>query len=339
MRILLSKESKKELYKYLKNLTNSNNIKELAKKLRVSKNTLDNWFYDKKAYISENKIPKQIINKLKIIDKKPDNWGSIKGGKKTYQIILKKYGIKEIRRRQSKGGEISLLRRDQRARDSFKVDINNPLFLEFYGALLGDGWLSTLSYQYRYKKNLWWVGICGHSKLDKEYLMFLGDIINKLFIRKFTTKYKKNKDAMEIIFSYKYLILFMNKELGFPIGKKINLKIDNRIVKDWSKLKYTIRGIFDTDGCFYLDKTPVGRPYPCISISMKAPILIKQIYSSLIDMGFKVNYKKRKDKMHRITLKGRKQLNKWMEEIGSSNPKHLNKINALVAQQDSATPS
>jgi len=116
--------------------------------------------------------------------------------------------------------------------------------------------------------------------------MFLGDIINKLFIRKFTTKYKKNKDAMEIIFSYKYLILFMNKELGFPIGKKINLKIDNRIVKDWSKLKYTIRGIFDTDGCFYLDKTPVGRPYPCISISMKAPILIKQIYSSLIDMGF-----------------------------------------------------
>jgi len=90
MRILLSKESKKELYKYLKNLTNSNNIKELAKKLRVSKNTLDNWFYDKKAYISENKIPKQIINKLKIIDKKPDNWGSIKGGKKTYQIILLK---------------------------------------------------------------------------------------------------------------------------------------------------------------------------------------------------------------------------------------------------------
>lgn len=69
---------------------------------------------------------------------------------------------------------------------------------------------------------------------------------------------------------------------------------------------------------------------------MKAPILIKQLYKVLINKGFKVTYKKNKNDIDRITLKGRKQLDKWMNEIGSSNSKHLNKIKALVAQSGSA---
>ena len=59
------------------------------------------------------------------------------------------------------------------------------------------------------------------------------------------------------------------------------------------------------------------------------------MYDILIGEGFRIVYYKGKNERKdtdKITLKGKKQLYKWMDKIGSSNPKHLNKINALVAQ-------
>ncbi|MFH1307506.1 MAG: hypothetical protein ABIH72_01500 [archaeon] len=333
MRVLISKDSKLELFNFLKEKNNVFTKKELSKKLKISSSTLDKWFYNDYRYIPLNIVPEEL--KLKILDKKSDNWGKIKGGKKTYQILMKKYGINEIKKRQSKGGKNSLAIRNQKLRENLKIDINNPLFLEFYGALLGDGWLSSLSYNYKSKKNLWWVGISGHSKLDKEYLMFIKKIAEKLFNRKIIIKYKKNSQGMEILFSHKHLILFFNKELGFPVGKKFNLKINKKIPKEWDRIKYVIRGIFDTDGCLYFDKTPVGRPYPCLSIQMKAPVLIKQLYYLLTNNNFKVTYKickNSKEGQSRITLKGSKQLNKWMNEIGSSNSKHFLKYKNWLNQ-------
>lgn len=213
-----------------------------------------------------------------------------------------------------------MLKRDNQAKKDFRINIDDVLFLEFYGALLGDGWLSSLSYDYKNKKTLWWVGISGHSELDRDYLMFLKGIIKKVFYKSVIVKYKKNSKAMEILFCHKQLILFMNKELGFPIGKKIGLKIENKIAQEWNKLKYVIRGIFDTDGSLYFDKTPVGKPYPVISIHMKSPLLLNQINKQLLSQNFKVRFRK-----NELLLKGSKQLNKWMRQIGSSNNRHLSK--------------
>lgn len=233
MRVLLAKESKIRLLEYLKKVNNCNSITSLSKKLKISKD----WFYKEHRYMPENVIPKELINKLKIIDKKSDKWGQIKGGK------------------------ISLSKRNDVSEKKFRIDINNPLFLEFYGTLLGDGWLSHLLYNYKEKRSLWWVGISGHAKLDRSHLIFIKEIIIKLFDRKVTTKINEASNSMELIFCHRPLILFMNKEFKFPIGKKINLIIKEDILNNWNKIKYVIRGIFDTDGCFYLDKTPVGNDY------------------------------------------------------------------------------
>ena len=158
--------------------------------------------------------------------------------------------------------------------------------------------------------------------------MFLKDIIKRLFDKNVIIKYKKDKNGMEIIFCHKQLILFMNKKLEFPIGNKINLKIYKDFSNDWGKMTYIIRGIFDTDGNIHINNNLKKGPYPRITISMKAPILIKQIYNHLLNKNFKVAYGIDNRGLHRITLNGMKQLNNWMEKIGSSNPKHLNKIRA-----------
>lgn len=321
MRILLSKSSKFKLFSYLKEKYNAKNLKDLSQKLRISANTLNQWLYNKKRYLSSDFIPKNLD--LEIIDKKPDNWGNIKGGKRTYKVLIKKYGEEEIRKRQINGGKVSLLKRNKKERENFKVDINDPLFLKFYGALLGDGWLSYLSYNYKFKRSLWWVGISGHAQLDKQYLMFLKNIIEDLFNKKTIIKYKKNSKGMEILFCHKQLILFMNKELNFPIGKKKNLVISNKFDKSWDKMKLIIKGIFDTDGSLYFDKTPAMKPYPIISIHMKAPVLLRQIHKHLLSKDFKVRLKDNDE----LILKGSEQVNKWMKEIGSDNPKHLLKYN------------
>ena len=211
--------------------------------------------------------------------------------------------------------------------------MDDPLFLEFYGVLLGDGWIG----KYRYKNKITnLIGISGNSRLDREFLLNWKEHIKKLFQRNAFLKQKYDCNGIELNFCHKSLLDKLNKDLGFPIGKKIDLEINKDIFEmGFSKVKYIIRGIFDTDGSFYLDKTPVGKPYPCISITMKAPKLIKQMYDILIGEGFRIVYYKGKNERKdtdKITLKGKKQLYKWMDKIGSSNPKHLNKINALVAQ-------
>jgi hypothetical protein len=324
MRILLSKQSKLKLLDILKQSYKCRSLIELAQKTKISKKTLETWFYTNR-YIPHSIIPDNIIQEIEILDKQEDNWGKVMGGKKTYLTIIKKYGFNEIKRRQSLGGINSKIKVNKINEDNFYIDLKDPLFLEFYGVLLGDGWLSNYKNN---KKTYWLIGICGHSKLDRDFFFNLKKIIKELFNRNAYLKERPKYNAIELNFSHKNLLNYFKNELEFPIGKKIGLKISKKIYGlGYKKLKHVIRGIFDTDGCFYLDKTPAKKLYPCISIKMKSPTLIEQIKNILIEQGFRVIYKENCDGgQSKITLKGNKQISKWMKEIGSKNKRHLNKM-------------
>jgi len=325
MRILLSKDSKKELLNHLKTKHSVGSLLQLSKKLNISKSTLDDWFYGPKRYIPKEIISEEILNKLEVLDEKEKNWGRVKGGKRTYQIILKKYGIEEIRKRQSAGGRKSILL-NRAKEEPFILDLTNTFFLEFYGILIGDGWMGE--YYFKNKK-IRMIGISGHYSLDRNFFMYCKKNIKKLFNRNAYIQERPKTNSIELRISHRGLFKALSKEINFPIGKKgEGLQIDKKIISlGFDSLKHTVRGIFDTDGSFYLDKTSSGNPYPCISIQMRAPILIKQLYDILISQGFRVIYRENKNM---ITLKGKIQLKKWMKEIGSSNSKHLNKIRKFL---------
>lgn len=322
--------------------TNCKSMRQFALKLNLLPRTVQNWSVEK-HHLPKIQFEKiiEIEPDLKVYEKyikcfKNSNWGQQLGGKNCYKIIIQKYGYEEIERRQRNGLEKARkLIKSGMVRQSkpIIIDLTNEKFLEFYGLLLGDGWLSK-SYNKKYDKIIWTIGVSGHSENDRQYLLEkVKPMIKEMFNRKAYVKFKKDCRGMEIIFGHKNLIKFMNEQLDFPIGIKNNLTINEDISKDWNRLKFVIRGIFDTDGSIYLDKTPVGKPYPTISISMKAPILISQIRKMLLENGFKVQLRKDKDE---IKLKGYKQVNKWFNEIGSSNENHLKKyrvwLNAPVAQ-------
>jgi hypothetical protein len=332
MRILLTKKSKKKLFDYLIKSNNCKSLKELSKIIKIPFNTMQNWKYISYRYIPEKIIPSGIKKDLKILDSQEDNWGRIKGGKETYKIILEKYGKEELDRRRLnaiKKSRSTIKNIQNRKEKDFSLDINDNQFLELYGTLLGDGWLSKLKYK---DKNLYIIGISGNRSLDREYFSYIRAIFKNLLGRDVYIKNKPKTNTIEIYFNHKSFLNWMHKELNFPIGLKKDLEINEKIYSmGFDKMKFVIRGILDTDGCFYFDKTPVGNPYPCINIHMKAPKLINQIYVMLIEQGFKVHHDKTKSPSEQLILKGSIQVRKWMETIGSSNKRNLDKF-ARVAQ-------
>lgn len=327
MRLLLSKDSLQQLFSYLFNENKCKSLKSLSVKAGIKFNTLQKWKYGQR-YIPGTIIPSKLKEQLIVLDKQPENWGRIKGGQKTYKVLLNKYGIAEIKRRQAKGGKVSSILRQKKDK-LLELDLNNTLFLEFYGALLGDGWMSKLHYK---GKVTYLIGISGNARLDREFFYYLKKNIKTLFNRNAYLKERPKYNSIELNFSHKELLKKMNEELHFPVGEKLNLEINPKIYgSGFEKVRHVIRGIFDTDGSFYFDKTPVGKPYPCINITMKAPVLIKQLADMLLKQGFRLYHDKSRTPIEQIRIKGVKQLTKWMREIGSQNLRHLNKY-APVAQ-------
>lgn len=209
----------------------------------------------------------------------------------------------------------------------FSLDLDNSLVLEFYGALLGDGWLTSRTYYTPRKYLQSIVGMSGHSINDREYLLFIKDIMALFFHQEPRVTYKRKQKAMEVRLYNKEAVSYLHNLYNFPFSyKPRNLRIKNDIVNKWDRLQHVIRGIFDTDGSFYFDKDPLGKPYPIISITMRAPLLLSQIEGELLKRGFRLSRY-----YYEIKLKGTKQLKKWMSEIGSSNPHHKDKINKWLA--------
>ena len=327
MRLSLSQESKKKLFLLLKEKNKCDSINELSSKLKISKKTLQGWFYLKNKTIPEEIVDKDILMKIDVLERKEKNWGQIYGGKKGYSRLLVKYGKDGVKKINSKGGLNAYNTKIEREKP-FVVNLSNPIFLEFYGSLMGDGWLSNYIVS---RKKVWIIGLCGHLILDREYLYYCISQFEKLFGRKGCIQEKPKTNAIQVCFKHKLLLKYLNEKLGFPIGKKKNMTIHPSIYSQgYDKVKYVIRGIFDTDGSFYLDKSKLN-PYPCISIHMEEPRLIKQIGDILLKRGFKLSYS---NNGTQLKLSGKIQLDKWMNEIGSSNPKHLNKITKFLQNRN-----
>lgn len=208
-----------------------------------------------------------------------------------------------------------------------KLDTNNPEVLELYGTILGDGWLGKYKNKKKGREYFYYLlGISGNSKLDREYFDFLAKKIKKLFGVTSSIRKKKLENTIELRVCNENLVKSLNSTLQIPLGKKGNFKIKKDLAKDWEKMRHIIRGIFDTDGSLYFDKTPVGNPYPIISIFLTANDALKQIRDSLLNNGFKVQ--NRKDRPE-IKIKGLKQIKKWMDKIGCNNQRHLLKYNKI----------
>jgi len=186
---------------------------------------------------------------------------------------------------------------------------------ELIGVILGDGGLPG-NHQLTVSLN---------SKTDKEYLLFLGKILKKLFSVDHGVHFRKNCNSVDIVVSSSNLVDFLLKQ-GLSMGNKVKNQID---IPSWifDKVMYQkacLRGLIDTDGSFYRHRyNSNGRNYSYLKLcfaSCSRPLL-----NSVLRILKKLDFEAYVHGVQ-VFIYSRSGIKKYFEEIGSHNPKHLNKI-------------
>ncbi len=189
---------------------------------------------------------------------------------------------------------------------------------ELIGALIGDG------YTYRNNRK-YQIGYVGHPVTDKEYFEYLKELIKKEWRK--DPKIKFRERGLRMVINSKEVCSFLLDELKIITGKEKSrdITIPSQILSDWSLTKSTIRGIFDTDGTVFAVKKPRVDQYPSIELTTISERLAKQIKQILETQGFRVSkiwsFKQKSINLcYRFSLHGQRNLQKWLDLIGFSNP-------------------
>ena len=200
---------------------------------------------------------------------------------------------------------------------------------ELIGAYIGDGYLYN-------KKRTYQLGFVGHPETDKKYFEHLVNLIFLEFNKK--SKIKLSGRGIRIVVSSKNICNLFTENLGlsFGEGKCEKISIPSEILEDWFLVRNVLRGIVDTDGSVFAVKKPRVMRYPSIEITTCSKKLANQIRKILLKRGFRVakiwKFKSKNSKRvgYRVPLNGKKNLKKWLDEIGFSNPYKLKRAKSYL---------
>lgn len=242
-------------------------------------------------------------------------------GKKGGEAVLKKYGhigIDPIARKE--GWEKWWLKHGINKPNSIlqqtKISIpkHSSSLAEFFGIMLGDGGLTE--YQTKITLNI---------ESDADYIVYVKALIYKLFKERASILKIKNAKASIVCVSRKELTTFLVKN-GLCSGNKVKEQVDipNWIKKNPSYLTTCIRGLYDTDGGVYFEKHHYKfRTYSYIRFSFvnASKPLLRAVYQALLDLGIssRLNIKRS------VTIEGLRNVSKYFNLVGTSNPKHSRK--------------
>ena len=200
---------------------------------------------------------------------------------------------------------------------------------EAYGALIGDGCLSTFYSTYQ-KKQLYLLLYTGHTH-DFEYYE---EIMQPIFIKEFGTRgYIKNRSKKRgqcmDYWVYSKRIFQWFKDFGFPVGKKIKLEIPKNIMENNELSIACVRGIFNTDGSIYprYSKKYKGHAkkynYKNIEFKMNSSEVIHQIKEILERNGIKTSNIRKNRKCSVLNIHDQRFVKLFFELVKPNNQYHI----------------
>lgn len=299
---------------------------DIASGFGLSGRTLRDWRNEtllgqKEVLISLSK--KTRIPLPPIVEEKEEWWSAKSWSARANVIRMKIYGPPGTPEGRSKGGKVSQLRRrlypEKYAgtgvilRKKFIFPDDSAKLAEFIGIMLGDGGLD----KYQAK-------IILDSVSDKNYVDFVASLINTLFKVKPSLYYRK-KRAVTVCISGSNFINYL-VEKGLCVGNKLkaNIGIPAWIKRNNEYSKACIRGLIDTDGCFFKHGYKVkGKLYEYKKISFVSyiPQLMTDVYKQLLLLGFSPKIQDGK----RLFLYNQNESIRYFKEIGTSNPKNIDR--------------
>lgn len=206
----------------------------------------------------------------------------------------------------------------------------SPKLSEFIGAIIGDGCLVSYLRRGRSNQSIRYIEITGDAFLDADYFFsYLSPLIKEQF-GKTPRIYTANENTLRLRIYSQSIHDYIAAICSWKPGKKAyTITIPDVILNSSRENTLAcIRGIFDTDGCVFLDNRPAYRkPYPRITLQMASKPLVTQL-AELLEEDFKVTCRiSSKDPTRNyIELYGHKQVQKWQKIVGFSNLRHSSKL-------------
>jgi len=205
-----------------------------------------------------------------------------------------------------------------------RIDRNNVFFLEFFGALIGDGCLVRF---WRKDKQCWAfrVFLTGNASTDRDYFRgYLRGLLSAIgiygYFRARRKSNKKNANCVDLVVNNKAFAQFLIS-LEFPVGKKGNIVLPDWVLRlPLKKKTLVLRGIFDTDGCLSARKSEnYSRPFVLISSKSKPfRLQLKQIIRELGLPAYESG--------HLVGINGIQNTLNWFELVGSRNNRNLSRF-------------
>lgn len=215
--------------------------------------------------------------------------------------------------------------------------MNTSEVAEILGAFLGDGWIESR------KKAAY---ILGDKKEDKPYY---DNYLAPLFFKNFNYVKVKLFEKWNVygIVIYRKKLIENLINLGFLIGKKCyNAIIPETFLNSKNEIVYSaiIRGLFDTDGCFWCEKSRAATScewkrthhyHPELCITSCSLVLLLQVKEMLNFLNIDSYIAKKHSKgiknnrnvndAYILRIRKLEEINKWFKIIGTNNPKNKTK--------------
>jgi len=205
-----------------------------------------------------------------------------------------------------------------------------PELAEETGWHIGDGSMNYYNNK-GYKRGIY--QLRGHIEDDREhYISRIKPIFKLLYGIDVSLREMPSTRVFGFQIWNNELVRF-KQNLGLPLGKKFDVVIPESFLVDDNLKIAVIRGIFDTDGCVYLEKKN-NKLYPRLEIGTISKILGQQIQKIFIKLGLRatihLDTKGKKDswlQVYKISIRGVEMFYKFMNIIKPANPKHIKKYN------------
>lgn len=213
--------------------------------------------------------------------------------------------------------ELSLLKyplKSHRKAIIFPSDSEN--LAELIGIIYGDGAIG----------NPWQVTISLNSITDAAYAKYVNLLIFSLFGLEAKLRKRPNQNTLVVVLTSTAAVDFLVEKGAARGNKLINVKaVPSWILANNDYKRLFVRGIVDTDGCIYFHSHFIkGKKYVNIGLCFTnySPEIVSEISSILTRRSIKAHVT---DKGRRIYLYSEKQVAKYLDEFGSSNPRILEK--------------
>ena len=249
-------------------------------------------------------------------------WNAVHGNPATPEG-RRKGGLVSQQRRREEPGRYAGSR--VRLRNAITVPPDGEELAEFIGIVLGDGTISRHQ-----------VRIALNRAADREYAAHVAGLARRLFGIRVATSEPEGENVIYLTMTGTNLVELLLAK-GLCRGNKIKQQVD---IPEWIRVRgdlarACVRGLVDTDGSIYYHSHFVrGRHYRNVGLSFTSYSL--PLLRSVHEILCGIRLPAKCDGRRHVSLHSRAGIERYLKEVGTSNPKHARRFADWARRGDRA---